>query len=54
MSYFESTLDIDRPRCLTDAYDIFFSLEEEPLDGVNKFTNLDAADPGPAGRCVAE
>ena len=51
MSYFESTLDIDHEG---DAYDIFFSLEEEPLDEVNKFTNLDAMDPGPAGRCVAE
>jgi hypothetical protein len=58
MSYFESTIDIDNFPGIFDVADleddIFFNLEEEPVDEVNKFTNVDAADPGPAGRCVAE
>ena len=40
MSYFESTLYEELPDDVEDLEFLHFVIEEEPLDGVNRFTNV--------------
>ena len=55
MSYFESTLyDEPDPDLLDHGELLHFVIEEEPLDEVNRFTNVSEGEPSAAGRCVAE